>query len=449
MSGNELRTDTDEDIVLSNGAHYGKETAGSTNAGRSGTVQIANATEVAFFTKNAERDPARAYVNSFYADGEMSLALWDTPPNGPSGTFYNMWQDKKNGWIKIFVAWHEDLSHSRPFQSAEEKDEFISGMDDQDREERARFNLTLEQMNWRRHIIRTKCESDPSKFQIEYPSDDVSCWLTSSRFRFSISKIDQMIAQVNRFYKSHGELTLLNDQRVAWMPDPAGTIEIYEEPRIGCRYLVAADTMTGADQVQSGPKTDPDYHSIGVWRAAYFDGTTLHPMRLVAHHWSRVESYVAANIAAAMSLYYGKCITVPEVNNCGLVMVKKLEELGIPIFIRQHTNRTAGTVDKMLGWKTDPVTRKTIIDKMAETINEWKPDKPTVEIPSQWILNQFRTFVRDANGDCAAMSGTHDDGVLQTCIAVYNCQSAATELKETIRRSNIAKLRKAQGWAKG
>ena len=47
-------------ITLSSGSVYGKETAGSKNAGRSGTIQVGNMTETAFWTTTGRGDPSLA-----------------------------------------------------------------------------------------------------------------------------------------------------------------------------------------------------------------------------------------------------------------------------------------------------------------------------------------------------------------------------------------------------
>ena len=50
-----------DQISLSSGSVYGKETAGSKNAGRSGTIQVGNMTETAFWTMQGAKDPSLAY----------------------------------------------------------------------------------------------------------------------------------------------------------------------------------------------------------------------------------------------------------------------------------------------------------------------------------------------------------------------------------------------------
>lgn len=436
-------------IILPNGSRYGKETAGSARAGAGGTIQVADGTEVAHFPKVENRDPALGFLNAFYDEGEMSLGLLDSTPNGPTGLFYDLWVDKNNGWEKLFAAWFEFPEHAQAFEHEDERRAFEETLDEDEREERLRYGVTLEQLKWRRKTIKDKCQGDPDKFRQEYPSNDIECFLRSSRLRFRAIVVDAMMKQAVSVKPRPGELAMQDNQRVSFRPDDMGTVELWEEPKIGCKYLVAADTCTGEDQQEGGPKADPDYHSIGVLRAGYHDVATQRwfPPRIVAHHWSRLESDLAALVAASMSIWYGRCIVIPEVNNCGLVMVKKLEEWGIPIYERHTLNRTAGTRDKFLGWKTDVITRKTIIDSLAIKIRDWKASEPTFELHCGWILEQYGKFVINKDGKAEAMTGAKDDGVLMSAIALHN-ESLATEYKLPKKKPiDLKKLNARQGWA--
>ena len=436
-------------ITLPNGTSYGMETAGSSNAGRGDTVQVANATEVAHFPKTDTSDPALAFLNSWSDQYAQSLGIFDSTPNGPTGLFYNLWTKKDNGWIKIFLPWFEEGEYQTPFAHPQEREEFGAKLEDHEREEIARYSVTLEQLKWRRNIIETKCEGDPDKFKQEYPSNDIECFLRSSNLRFRSVVIDQVIKSC-RPPSIRGELTMLDDQQVAFQPDPeTGSVRIWDEPKVGLRYLVSMDTCTGEDQQVAGPDADPDYHSIGVIRAAYTSptGEKFAP-KLVAHHYSRLDTDLAALIAACMSIYYGRCMVIPEVNNCGLTVVKRLEEWGIPVYQRVTTNTTAGTRDKFSGWRTDGVTRKSIIDDLAANLREWKTEAPTIEIPCEWIAKQLSKFIITSSGRAQAMPGEHDDGVMMAAIGFYryNLDYASVMKEPKVRRLSVDKINRRQGW---
>lgn len=441
------------EIVLPNGSAYRKETAGSARAGAGGTIQVANATEVAHFPVISGKDPALGFINSWYDQGPMSLGMFDTTPNGPKGLFYELWTNKGSGYCRIFAAWFEFPEHSIPFKTPQDREAFAATLDDADhkdleeRQEITLHNVTLEQLNWRRHTIATKCEGDVNKFRQEYPSDEITAFLQNARQRFRPNRVKSMHDHALKAKPVVGELTLHDDRVVTWRADAEGTIEMLEEPKVGCRYMVVMDTCTGRDQQSTSQKADPDYHSIGVRRSAYTDANGRHfPPRWVMHHYSRLESEIAANIAASMAFFYGNCMVIPEVNNCGLYHVKELERLEATVYERVTRNKTAGTQDHFKGWRTDVNTRRTIIDNLAAKIKDWKPEEPPFLCEFPWITEQLGTFIRDKSGHVAAMPGKHDDGVMMLAIGEAN-DSAATAMKERrVKRPSVDKINRRQGW---
>jgi signal peptidase I len=426
-----------DDIDLANGSHYSKETAGSKNAGRGGTIQVASMTEVGFWPSVGGNDPALAFLNSFYESDPVSLAIADSTPNGPQGWFFNTCT-KPNDWEFIFAAWFEFEENVRPFESDADRDEFLRTMSEDEKQEQERYRVSLEQLNWRRRTLRDKCDGNIDKFRQEYPSDPMECFLKSSRPRFHVPSVESMIRRSTD--PDVGYVTEQGREGVTWVPDPqGGTVQRWEPPRHGCRYLIAVDTCTGEDQQIGHGTADPDWHAVHVWRAPHVDadsGQQL-PAKLVARHKSRLDIDVVADEVAALSAYYGNCLIVPEVNNSGLAMVKRLVEKDCFVFQRRTVNSQTSEVDRSYGWRTDSVTRKTVIDHLAAEVREGRLD-----IPSAEALAEFRSFVVNPNGRPEAMRGHHDDDVLAAAIAVYNL-SGATECKAPKRRKiTQAMLRK-------
>lgn len=429
------RADT---IELVSKSVYGKETAGSKNAGRSGTIQVGNMTEVAFWATSGTTDPALAYLQSLYDEGEVSLCIADSTPNGPTGWFYDTCMasmKEKNDWKFIFAAWFEFDDSVVPFKTKADEEEFKASLDEDEQREMDKFKCTLEQMQWRRRTIMDKCGGDRDKFRQEYPSDPLECFLLSSRPKFNTECITRL-ERATRPPLARGTVVAQEDNRTAtFLPDPRGTVEIFEHPKDGCAYLVSIDTCTGEDQQVTGITADPDYHSAQVWRTAYRDHMGVwHDTALVALHHSRLDIAYLAEEVANLSILYGKCIAVPEVNNSGLALVKYLLEYGIPVWQRKRMSQVTKMVEKSFGWNTDRATRKTILDHFAKLVLEEKLD-----IPSEKVIDEMKTFVTNASGKPEAAAGHHDDHVLAAAIALYNLDAATTK-KERVRRINRRKM---------
>lgn len=436
-----------DEITLPNGSKWYKETAGSTNAGRSGTVQVLHMDEVAFFQKTVSKDPTTAVLGSFYKDGPMSLGFATSTANGATGWFYETWT-RANAWKKVFAAWFEFADASRPFRHEDEREEFGRSLNEEEVQEQRMYGVTLEQLNWRRYIIDNDYEGDAAKFRQEQPSNDQECFLLSSRPRFDRVAVKAMQAEcATNDYRQRGNLIVQEAAKIAtWLPDPQGSVHRQEEPVVGCRYLVSVDTCTGEDQQIGGKTQDPDWHDVGVWRQGYYDtGVGVwRNHKLVMWHRSQVDTDVLAEMVAGMSFYYGKCLVVPEVNGMGgLHIVKLLVRMGVPVFRRKpHTNQTANARRKTeeeelsaYGWLTDPLTRKWIIDALVPVVRERNAD-----IHFKEVVDQFQTFVVTDGGKSEAMPGKHDDSVLQCAIGLYNIGSATEYRMARVRPVDLMRL---------
>ena len=409
-------------IKLKSKSAYGKETAGSKNAGRSGTIQVGNMTEVAFWPMQGERDPALGYLQSLYDGDNVSLVVADSTPNGPNGWFYRTWvQD--NEWAKIFAAWYEFDDSVIPFNSDSELQDFKDTMTEDEKEEQERFDVGYEQLHWRRRVLQDKCNGDLSKFRQEYPSDAEECFLMSSRPRFHVRNLDKMVKVSNDLKPKMGTMSVQTDGKTAnFKPDRLGNWKIYEEPEYDSKYLISVDTCTGEDQQLQGLAADPDFHSVQVWKAPYEDWHgNWHVPRMVGLHHSRLDIGVLAQEIEGAARWYGDAFIIPEVNNSGLALLKYLLEAGLSVYRRRRYNDSSGMVEKSFGWSTDKVTRKTVIDHMAAELLEENFDIPDID-----VLKEMKTFVISDKGKPQAAPGHHDDHVLAAAIALYNIDSAST-----------------------
>ena len=407
-------------IKLQSGSQYGKETAGSKNAGRSGTIQVGNMTETAFWPLAGERDPALGYLQSLYDGDSISLVVADSTPNGPAGWFYRTWvQD--NEWAKIFAAWFEFDDSWIPFKSDEAKAEFEESLTDDEKSERDRFEVELEQLRWRRRVLQDKCNGDISKFRQEYPSDPEECFLMSSRPRFHMDVLNKMTKYARELGYQTGYMSLQDGGSGSFIPDRSGNWRVYEEPVHDSKYLISADTCTGEDQQEQGLAADPDFHSVQVWKDAFEDWHGVwHVPRLVAVHHSRLDIGVLAQEIEGAARWYGGAFIVPEVNNSGLALLKYLLESGLNVYRRRKVNDSSGMVEKSFGWSTDKITRKTVIDHMAAELME-----ENFDIPDREVLAEMKVFVINDKGKPEAAPGHHDDHVLAAAIALYNLRLAS------------------------
>ena len=146
------------------GSSYEVGTAGTKAGGRSQTIQMLHWSEVSF-SPNAKGHFAG--IVQTVPDLQGTEIVLESTGNGPSGAFYEHWQDAEAGigdYMALFVPWFWTPEYGRPVPFEWEATE-------EERQYQAAYLLTDGQMAWRRSkIIELK---DPKLFKQEYPASAV------------------------------------------------------------------------------------------------------------------------------------------------------------------------------------------------------------------------------------------------------------------------------------
>lgn len=426
-----------------NGSSIERITLANSNAGRSGTFQAMVLTEVAYLSEEgvANADEVLNGLVKCVPYEPDTFIIQESTAKGASGSFYDLWRGGiefdefmagKNGYVKVFAAWFE-FEDSR----LDPAGEGIGGLDDltdQERRLAERWSLDLEQVAWMRWAIREECKGDFDKFCQDYPFDPETAFLKSGRGRFSIEGLEYQEKRSRECKREFGALEY-NERAdsVQWVPLNEGEARSvrWETPRVGCRYLVAVDPMTGASQTGGD---DPDSHGVFVLRQGYLDrGEWVEPavvMRnmLVADGtrfgcWWDID--VLEEEVWRMARYW-QALIVPEMNmDRGLVELLKLRG-DVDIYQREIFNRREMTRTNALGWVTDIRTRPMVIEGLARAVREAGRGAAGegIEIRCPWALAQMRNFVVKPNGKAEAGPGWHDDDVLALAIGLATLEMA-------------------------
>jgi hypothetical protein len=147
-------------------------TAGNTNTGRGGMATHIHGSEIAFW-KDAE-----ALMAGLMQGGSPSWIVLESTPNGAQGYFYTKCMEALDGnrdWALHFFPWWLDPQYK---QSLADGETMNYSADEQALVER--YNLTPEQINWRR----VKQRELKYLFSQEYPEDPRTCFLQSGNGYF-------------------------------------------------------------------------------------------------------------------------------------------------------------------------------------------------------------------------------------------------------------------------
>lgn len=123
-------------------------TAGE-GAGRSGTYNILHLSEFAFWTGN--KQDAFISLMQTVPNNKDSMVIIESTANGYD-FFKELWDkavSNENDFIPFFVGWNELKEYQMPYTGFD--------LTDEEKDLQSRFNLSLEQLQWRRWCIANNC----------------------------------------------------------------------------------------------------------------------------------------------------------------------------------------------------------------------------------------------------------------------------------------------------
>lgn len=371
-------------------------TAGKVKIGRGLTIHNFHGSEVAFWKDGKE---LMLSVMQAIPDLPNTMVVLESTANGFGGDgeyFYNMVQGArsgKNDFELIFLPWHLMPKYSMPFSGEEEKEKFAETLDAYEKEIQGSFNLTLEQLNWRRWAIKNKCGGDTDKFKQEYP----------------ITIEEAFVASANTVIpKQHIEA-----QR-KFIREPIdkldGDVLIYGHVKNNHYYSLGGDPSEGAGRDDSA-------------------FTVIDKMtgREVAHYANnRIPPDLFAKKMVKTAEYFQNAIIVPEINGLGIAVLNELQKLEYPnIFRQRYYDHASKQWTRRIGWKTTKITKPLMVDEFKEGLREEE-----IGISSAATVGQMLTFVHtDESGrhGMGAETGQKDDRLISAMLAWQGLKDLPSE----------------------
>lgn len=379
-------------------------TAGTAESGRSSTIHNLHISELAFFPN--PRQSMTALLQSV-PDTLDSLVVVESTANGVGDYFHNMWLQAVRGeseFVPIFLAWFIDPTYTREFRSEAERKQFIEEVNttttDRDgnvihTEEyllKERFNLTYEQLNWRKYTIENKCNGDIEIFRQEYPSTPEEAFIASGRPRFNTNALKKYGT-----YTKDGERGYLEESGgiVKFVPDEKGYLEVWEHPDPSKTYAIGADVAEGLahGDYSCALVGDDDFNVVCMWHG-------------------HIDPDLFGDELVKLGTYYNGAYIGVENNNHGLTTLRRLQDREYwNLYFQKTYDRITDTITSKVGWNTNSKTKRIMIDKLAEFIREMY-----LGIYSDLIIGECVTYVINDNGTTDAQQGCHDDTVMALAI---------------------------------
>lgn len=358
-------------------------TAGGRGIGRSDTLQCVHLSEYAFWPDGADgKASTLAGILQAVPSLPGTMVVIESTANGFED-FKERWDAAvagENDFEPVFFAWFENPDYSMPVVPGTE-------WTPEERDLKAAYRLTDEQLQWRRWCIANNCGGSLDMFRQEYPASPGEAFLHSGTGVFDN---EQIVLRLERLPSTAGRGEFTDGE---WTESETGAITLYELPEEGVPYVLGGDT--------AGEGSD-------YFTAIVIDNVTGRIVARLRQKYSEPE-YVRQ--IYALGRFYNDALVAIE-TNFSTYPVMKLQEMEYPNqYSREREDTYTRQMRKSYGFRTDRQSRPRAIANLVEVFSshpEWFTDRE--------LLEEMLTFCYNEDHRPEALAGKHDDLVMGAAI---------------------------------
>ena len=366
-------------------------TAGGKGIGRSDTFTALHLSELAFW--EGDKKATMTGLLQAVPNTPESIIIIESTANGYE-YFKEMWDRAVAGesdFYPLFIGWNELKEYSMPYTGFD--------LTQEERELKEQYNLTLDQLTWRRWCIKNNCSGDINQFKQEYPICPEEAFLSTGNCYFNKENI---INRINTAPEPlvRGKFTCYYDgiriRNQKFLEQDDGNIKIYEYPQKRVPYVLGGDTAGEGS----------DYFTAHV-----VNNITGKQVAVLKQQYNEIE-YVKQ--VYCLGMFYN-CALVGLENNFSTYPTQKLAELNYPNqFVRKKEDQYNNKYEKSFGFKTTSITRPYILGLLQEIVHD-----NIDAIQDKDTLREMLTFIVNDKGRAEAEEGYHDDLVMALAISYY------------------------------
>lgn len=385
-------------------------TAGGKGIGRSDTFNNLHLSEFAFW----EGDKKETLTGLLQAvpNTPDSVVIIESTANGYE-YFKELWDKAvagENEFYPLFVGWNELKEYQMPYTGFK--------LTDEEKLLQVKYNLSLEQLTWRRWCINNNCGGDIDVFKQEYPITPEEAFLSTGRCYFDKNTIINRIEDIRQkepimrgsFLCDYDGLKINN---IKFKTSNLGEVKIYKKPVKGRPYVLGGDT--------AGEGSD-------FFTAHVIDNITGEQVATLKMQCEELE-YVKQ--VYCLGKYYNNGLIGLE-NNYSTYPTNKLAELHYSkLYVREKEDTTVERYELSYGFKTTQITRPLILAMLQEIVKNEIDKINDIE-----TLQEMLVFIKNKVGRPEAEQGYHDDLVMALAITYYIRTQQSMKVENNVQKEH-------------
>lgn len=366
-------------------------TAGGQGIGRSDTFNALHLSELAFW--EGDKKTIMTGLLQSVPNTPDSMIIIESTANGYE-YFKEMWDKAvagENDFYPLFIGWNELKEYSMPYIGFE--------LTQEEKDLQKQYDLTLDQLTWRRWCIKNNCSGDIDQFKQEYPICPEEAFLSTGACYFNKDNIINRIKTVPKpiitgKFTCYYDGTRIRNQK--FLEQEKGIIKIYEYPENRVPYVIGGDTAGEGS----------DYFTAHV-----INNITGKQVATLKQQQNEIE-YVKQ--IYCLGMFYNQALVGLE-NNFSTYPTQKLMELNYPNqYVRKKEDQYNNKYEKSFGFRTSAITRPLILGILQEIVHDDIEAIKDIE-----TLQEMLTFIVNNKGRAEAEEGYHDDLVMALAISYY------------------------------
>ena len=404
-------------------------TAGGGELFRGETIHFLHKSEKAFWEdKSGILEKA---LNATVPLMPFTAIIEETTANGYNA-FKDDWDNSvmgRNDYETLFVGWHEmDEYQMKP----------PTGFTLTDKELKLQmmYDLTDEQLAWRRYKIANDYNGNELWFQQEYPMTPEEAFIASGFGVFSAETImagyqgcmppirtmalnTEIIGEKLQIWEEPESKEIIEYQQLTRWNDDKQDYEYYDSDIMVAKKTVFANYTIGIDTAGMGA----DFSVFRVWH-------NIKKIMVASLRVKNLSEERLANIAIEIARMYFDAMIAPEVNFshaiCDYIFAKGYNN----IYLTENLARADRVRESLeYGFMTTTLTKPPIISGLRALLNE----APTsIRDRAFWYEAEYYILMDVARNIMNAASGHHDDTIMADAIAYYvSCSFQAKQVYST------------------